>query len=75
MLYGPFVGKVMYEIFYEEEKDLKFSWCLHLLILSAVRGLVYLFWNSFTNSLFLTRNRQILKQGVDFEQIDKEWDW
>jgi hypothetical protein len=34
-----------------------------------------LFWNSFTNSLFLTRNRQILKQGVDFEQIDKEWDW
>ncbi|CAJ2637439.1 unnamed protein product [Trifolium pratense] len=75
MLYGPFVGRVMYEIFYEEEKDWKFSWCLQLLILSAVRGLVYLFWNCYTNSLFLTRNRQILKQGVDFKQIDKEWDW
>jgi sterol desaturase/sphingolipid hydroxylase (fatty acid hydroxylase superfamily) len=25
--------------------------------------------------LFLTRNRRILQQGVDFNQIDKEWNW
>ncbi|KAK4481641.1 hypothetical protein RD792_012548 [Penstemon davidsonii] len=25
--------------------------------------------------LFLTRNRLIVKKGVDFKQIDKEWNW
>ncbi|CAM0951451.1 unnamed protein product [Alopecurus aequalis] len=25
--------------------------------------------------LFLTRRRRIVRDGVDFEQIDKEWDW
>ncbi|RHN74044.1 putative aldehyde oxygenase (deformylating) [Medicago truncatula] len=75
VLYGPFVGRVVYEMLYEEEKDLKFSWCLHLLILSSLRGLIYLLWNCYSNMLFLTRNRQILKQGVDFKQLDKEWDW
>ncbi|CAI8587232.1 unnamed protein product [Vicia faba] len=73
VLYGPFVGRVLYEMFYE--KELKFSWCLCLLILSALRGFVYLLWNSYSSMLFLTRNRQILKQGIDFKQLDKEWDW
>lgn len=75
MLYGPFVGRVLYEMFYEKEKDFKFSWCLCLLILSGLRGFLYVLWNSYSNMLFLTRNRQILKQGIDFKQLDKEWDW
>ncbi|GMN62788.1 hypothetical protein TIFTF001_031860 [Ficus carica] len=36
---------------------------------------IYKLWSSYTNMLFLTRNRRILQQGVDFKQIDKEWNW
>ncbi|CAK8534428.1 unnamed protein product [Lathyrus sativus] len=75
VLYGPFAGKVLYEMLYENEKDFKFSWCLCLLILSGLRGFLYVLWSSYSNMLFLTRNRQILKQGIDFKQVDREWDW
>ncbi|ONK81933.1 uncharacterized protein A4U43_C01F34410 [Asparagus officinalis] len=66
LLYGPFVANVIYS------KD---SWCLHILILCMLRGLVYQFWTMFGNWLFLVRRRRIIKDGVDFNQIDKEWDW
>ncbi|MED6168406.1 Very-long-chain aldehyde decarbonylase cer3 [Stylosanthes scabra] len=76
VLYGPFVAKVVYERFYsEEESNPNLSWCLHLLILSALRGLLHVAWNSYSNMLFLTRNRRIIQQGIDFNQIDREWDW
>ncbi|XP_004507787.1 very-long-chain aldehyde decarbonylase CER3 [Cicer arietinum] len=77
VLYGPLVGKVVYGLLYEEEhsnSNLNW-WCLHLLILCGLRGLVHVLWCSYSNLLFLTRNRRILQQGVDFKQIDKEWDW
>ncbi|XP_059276470.1 very-long-chain aldehyde decarbonylase CER3-like [Lycium ferocissimum] len=73
LLYGPFVAKVMYSRY--EEDSIKATWCLHVLILCALRCLIYQLWSSFSNMLFLTRNRRIIKEGVDFKQIDKEWDW
>ncbi|XP_054822250.1 very-long-chain aldehyde decarbonylase GL1-1-like [Prosopis cineraria] len=73
LLYGPLVTKILHERFYE--RSYHFSWCFYLLLLYVLRGLTYLFWNSYTNMLFLTRNRRILQQGVDFKQIDAEWDW
>ncbi|CAN4094680.1 unnamed protein product [Withania somnifera] len=58
-----------------QEGSIKATWCLHVLILCSLRGLIYQIWSSFSNMLFLTRNRRIIKQGVDYKQIDKEWDW
>ncbi|XP_019453866.1 PREDICTED: protein ECERIFERUM 3-like isoform X2 [Lupinus angustifolius] len=77
LLYGPFIGKVVHERwFYDEENfNTNHSWCFHLLILCFLRGLIHVLWSSYTNMLFLTRNRRILQQGVDFKQVDKEWDW
>ena len=43
--------------------------------LCALRGFIHTAWCSFANLLFLTRNRRIIKDGVDFNQIDKEWHW
>lgn len=51
------------------------DWCLHILIICALRGLVHIFWSSFVNMLFLTSNRRINQQGYDFKQIDNEWNW
>ncbi|XP_077238230.1 very-long-chain aldehyde decarbonylase CER3-like [Tasmannia lanceolata] len=73
LLYGPLIGKVVYSWLYRYgQTD---SWCLHILIFCGLRGLIYQLWSSYSNMLFLTRNKRILKQGVDFKQIDKEWDW
>ncbi|XP_058113921.1 very-long-chain aldehyde decarbonylase CER3 isoform X2 [Magnolia sinica] len=73
MLYGPLVARVLYSWFYEDvQKD---TWCLHILIISALRALTHQLWSSYSNMLFLIRNRRVIKQGVDFKQIDKEWDW
>uniref|UniRef100_A0A2N9EMR2 Very-long-chain aldehyde decarbonylase CER1-like C-terminal domain-containing protein n=1 Tax=Fagus sylvatica TaxID=28930 RepID=A0A2N9EMR2_FAGSY len=75
LLYGPFVAKVVYSRFYEEAPNGSSDWYLHILILCALRGLTHQIWSSYSNMLFLTRNRRILQQGVDFKQIDREWDW
>ncbi|KAL7193694.1 hypothetical protein ACSBR2_025332 [Camellia fascicularis] len=73
LLYGPLIAKVFYSR--TQEGTLKETWCLHILILCLLRSFMYQQWTSFGNMLFLTRNRRILQQGVDFKQIDKEWDW
>ncbi|KAA8522805.1 hypothetical protein F0562_009228 [Nyssa sinensis] len=72
LLYGPLIARVLYSRIQEDIKD---DWCLHILIICALRGFVYQLWTSYSNMLFLTRNRRILQLGVDFKQIDKEWDW
>ncbi|XP_039120343.1 very-long-chain aldehyde decarbonylase GL1-1-like [Dioscorea cayenensis subsp. rotundata] len=74
VLYGPFIGQIMYSNAWQSMNQ-QDSWCLHLLILFALRALVHQLWSSFGNLLFLTRRRRIIKAGVDFSQIDKEWDW
>ncbi|WJX96725.1 Very-long-chain aldehyde decarbonylase cer3 [Trifolium repens] len=77
VFYGPILGKVLYEIFYEEKHSISNLswWCLHLFILCGLRIMLHVLWCSYSNMLFLTRNRRILQQGVDFNQIDKEWNW
>jgi hypothetical protein len=32
-------------------------------------------WGVFSSMLFLNRRRVIVRDGVDYEQIDKEWHW
>ncbi|XP_054794002.1 very-long-chain aldehyde decarbonylase CER3-like [Prosopis cineraria] len=73
LLYGPFVTKVLHQRFHDEY--INSSWCLHLLILCALRGLVHVLWGSYSHMHFLTRNRRILQRGVDYKQVDREWDW
>ncbi|KAF9613163.1 hypothetical protein IFM89_005934 [Coptis chinensis] len=73
LLYGPLVAKVLYSR--EWEDPLSGCWSLHILIICALRGLIHQLWYSYSNMLFLTRNRLLCAKGVDFKQIDKEWDW
>ncbi|XP_041019026.1 very-long-chain aldehyde decarbonylase CER3-like [Juglans microcarpa x Juglans regia] len=74
LLYGPFLAKVLYSRFHDQEAS-EYSWCLHILVMCALRGLIHQLWSSYSNMLFLKRNFRILEHGVDFKQIDKEWDW
>ncbi|XP_020578577.1 protein ECERIFERUM 3-like isoform X2 [Phalaenopsis equestris] len=74
LLYGPLVAKVISSKVWEGGKAEE-VWCLHLLILFALRALIFQLWWTFSSMLFLTRKRRIIKDGVDFKQIDKEWDW
>ncbi|KAL5842224.1 hypothetical protein ACOSQ3_012827 [Xanthoceras sorbifolium] len=73
LLYGPLLGKFVYSRIQEDTPDE--TWCLYILIISILRGIIHLLWISFSNMLFLNRNRQIIQKGVDFKQIDREWDW
>ncbi|KAL6603087.1 hypothetical protein ACP70R_043448 [Stipagrostis hirtigluma subsp. patula] len=74
LLYGPLVGKVAHA--WRETGSLPLdSWCLHLLVLLALRCLTFQLWFSYGNMLFFTRRRRVVKDGVDFRQIDAEWDW
>lgn len=73
MLYGLLLGKVAYSGL--EEGSLVIDWCLHIFILCALRALLYTLWNSYSNMLWINRNRRIIQQGVGFKQIDNEWHW
>ncbi|KAL5548864.1 hypothetical protein UlMin_004095 [Ulmus minor] len=73
LVLGPLFAKALYSIIYDDfHKD---SWCLHILIICSLRGLVHQLWSSYNQMLFLTRNRRIIEQGIDFKQIDQEWHW
>ncbi|RWR80290.1 Mediator of RNA polymerase II transcription subunit 16 [Cinnamomum micranthum f. kanehirae] len=72
LLYGPLVAKALHSWVYEDGQ--RYSWCLHILIICALRGLIYQLWHSYGSMLFLTRNRMVDKQGVGYKQIDEEWD-
>ncbi|CAA2961447.1 ECERIFERUM 3 [Olea europaea subsp. europaea] len=74
MLYGPFLARILYTR-YQDDTIRNSNWCLHIIILCLLRGFMYQAWTSYTSMLFLTRNRVIIKKGVDFKQIDKEWHW
>ncbi|KAL5200054.1 hypothetical protein ABZP36_021257 [Zizania latifolia] len=75
LLYGPVVAKVAQEWKEQGGLPLGTSWCLHLLVLLALRSLTYQLWFSYGNMLFFTRRRRVVDHGVDFRQIDAEWDW
>lgn len=72
-LYGPLVGKAVASRAWERGSP--DQWLLLLLVLFTLRAFTYQLWSSYSNMLFLTRRRRIVRDGVDFAQIDKEWDW
>ncbi|XP_031478997.1 very-long-chain aldehyde decarbonylase CER3-like isoform X2 [Nymphaea colorata] len=51
------------------------SWCFHILVICALRGLVHQLWYSYSSMLFLTNKYRVLQQGVDYKQIDREQNW
>uniref|UniRef100_A0A0V0IJU1 Protein ECERIFERUM 3-like n=1 Tax=Solanum chacoense TaxID=4108 RepID=A0A0V0IJU1_SOLCH len=75
LLYGPFIAKWFYSRSQEKNNMKEATWCLHILIICLLRCTIHSVWNTFSNMLFLTRNRRIIKEGVDFKQVDNEWDW
>ncbi|KAI3512743.1 hypothetical protein L1887_20062 [Cichorium endivia] len=74
LMFGPLVAEVVYSKIYGNRHS-EYSWCLHILILSVLRGLVHQLWSSYNNMLFLNRNHRLSEKGIDFDQIDKEWHW
>ncbi|KAK1630926.1 hypothetical protein QYE76_005241 [Lolium multiflorum] len=72
-LYGPLVGRAVASRAWERGSP--DHWLFLLLALFGLRAFTYQLWSSYSNMLFLTRRRRIVRDGVDFEQIDKEWDW
>lgn len=76
VLYGPLVANGLYSLYEEGNiNNIVHNWCLHILLISFLRVGIHICWSSYSTMLFLTRNRRILQQGVDFKQIDMEWDW
>uniref|UniRef100_A0A0D9XDX8 aldehyde oxygenase (deformylating) n=1 Tax=Leersia perrieri TaxID=77586 RepID=A0A0D9XDX8_9ORYZ len=73
VLYAPLVGKAVAGRAWERSSP--DHWILLLLLLFGARAFTYQLWSSFSNMLFATRRRRIVRDGVDFHQIDKEWDW
>ncbi|XP_052166707.1 very-long-chain aldehyde decarbonylase GL1-1 [Oryza glaberrima] len=73
VLYAPLVGKAVAGRAWERASP--DHWLLLLLVFFGVRALTYQLWSSFSNMLFATRRRRIVRDGVDFGQIDREWDW
>ncbi|XP_023762062.2 very-long-chain aldehyde decarbonylase CER3 [Lactuca sativa] len=74
LLFGPLLAELIYSRIYEK-KHSEYSWCLHILILSSLRGLVHQLWSSHNNMLFLNRNHRLSEKAIGFDQIDKEWHW
>ncbi|XP_047341727.1 very-long-chain aldehyde decarbonylase CER3-like [Impatiens glandulifera] len=76
-LYGPFLVSFIYSRIWEGETHNKngYGWCLHVLAICALRGLVYQLWSSHSNMLYNNRTQRLSNRGVDLEQIDNEWDW
>lgn len=73
LLYGPFLAKFIHSMYWKE--SMEDIWCLHILILCALRGLAHQLWSTYSNMLYLNRTRRVSQQGIDYEQIDNEWDW
>ncbi|KAF3508178.1 hypothetical protein F2Q69_00001066 [Brassica cretica] len=74
LLYAPLAAQVMYSLAYEEDYSRAF-WCLNILIICGLKGLVHVLWSTYNNMIFLTRTLRINPKGVDFKQIDHEWNW
>lgn len=73
VLYGPLVGKALASRAWEPASP--DHWLCLLLALFALRAFTYQLWSSYSNMLFLTRRRRVVPDGVDFRQVDHEWDW
>ncbi|KAI3694733.1 hypothetical protein L1987_77703 [Smallanthus sonchifolius] len=74
MLLGPLIWKVVYSKL-QGNNDVARDWCFHILLITVLRCYLYTWYTNICNMLFLTRNRRIIPRGVDFDQIDREWNW
>ncbi|KAI3811370.1 hypothetical protein L1987_21091 [Smallanthus sonchifolius] len=74
MLLGPLVGHVIHSGL-QGVDHLASNWCFHIIFISLLRFHLYMWYTNICNMLFLTRNHRVLPQGIDFDQIDKEWNW
>ncbi|KAK9697486.1 hypothetical protein RND81_08G040600 [Saponaria officinalis] len=72
-LYGPFVAHLLIE--WWKGESITNTWCFHLLLLCVLRCGIHQLWHTFCSMHFLSHKRRINHQGVDFKQIDHEWDW
>ncbi|KAK4757717.1 hypothetical protein SAY87_019018 [Trapa incisa] len=76
LLYGPLVAQAVYTVIIDgESKGKSYFWGLHLLILWTIRYFIFSLSSSLANMLFINHGRRINHEGVDFKQIDLEWDW
>ncbi|KAJ4902286.1 Protein ECERIFERUM 3 [Raphanus sativus] len=74
LLYFPLAAQVAYSLAYEEDYSRSF-WCLNILIICGLKGLVHVLWSVYNNMLWVTRSLRINLKGVDYKQIDHEWHW
>nr|XP_043637396.1 very-long-chain aldehyde decarbonylase CER3-like [Erigeron canadensis] len=74
ILFGPLLVEFISSTIYET-RQCEYSWCIHILILCSLRGVVHQLWSSFDSMLWLNRTNRLSKRGVDFGQIDREWHW
>jgi hypothetical protein len=55
------------------------AWCenvvLHVLVVTAMRYLLFQIWGSVCRLPCISRRHQIIEKGISFEQIDHEANW
>ncbi|KAL9224140.1 hypothetical protein vseg_000206 [Gypsophila vaccaria] len=73
ILYAPFVAHLLM-LWWKGESIIN-TWCFNLLLLCVLRYGIYQFWHTYCSMHFLSHKRRINHQGIDFKQIDHEWDW
>ncbi|KAL6900870.1 hypothetical protein ACP4OV_005546 [Aristida adscensionis] len=74
LAYGPWVAKAVAWRAWESGSPER--WCFHLLLLFLLRAATYHLFCAFSNvRLLIIRRRLIVRDGVDFHQIDKELHW
>jgi aldehyde decarbonylase len=72
-LFAPYAVKAVHANFLGgQDVD---NWCLHMLILSALRYLHGQIWMSLSRCHTLTGKYQIQTKGITFEQVDRESNW
>ncbi|XP_021731385.1 protein ECERIFERUM 3-like [Chenopodium quinoa] len=72
-LYGPFIAQVA-QLWWKGE-TISNTWSFHILLLCSLRGFLHQLWHTYCNMLFLSLKRRINHKGIDFKQIDHEWNW
>ncbi|KAI5072761.1 hypothetical protein GOP47_0013122 [Adiantum capillus-veneris] len=73
LLYFP-LGVQVINKYYHGESILNDTF-FHILLLSLLRCGVYQMWHIVSRSHFFFRTRRIQREQVEFEQVDREFDW
>jgi hypothetical protein len=79
-LFAPFVVKAIHENFWgglhwQLHGGGGDNWCLHMLIIAALRYLNGQLWMNLSRCYYLTSKYQIQTKGITFEQVDRESSW